>query len=54
MLVHEPVSSAAVGRVVIAVIVIAGRVALDRIVPRGRFSAHQENGHIRLKPWVRR
>jgi len=41
MTILESVDRVAVGHMLIAAIIIAGRVALDRMVPRGRFAARR-------------
>jgi hypothetical protein len=45
MTILETVDRAAVGHMLIAVIIIAGRVALDRMVPRGRFATRRAGEH---------
>ena len=41
MTILESVDRAAVARVLVALVVIAGRAALDRVLPRGRFAGRR-------------
>ncbi len=50
MTILETVDRAAVGHMLIAVIIIAGRAALDRMVPRGRFAARRARVALPSKP----
>jgi hypothetical protein len=54
MTILESVDRVAVGHMLIAVIIIAGRVALDRMVPRGRFAARRAGMPVRSKAERRR